>query len=137
MFEDPFTSKKRRKKSNNLFGECLTFGVHPTPEKKRDTRRAFTRTQKNEIWAQQNGNCAKCHDPLDPRAVEYDHKKGWADRGKTVVINGQALCSNCHKLKTHKQRLKEIDKKRKASKNKSESIFGGDLFGAPSKGLEF
>jgi nitrate/TMAO reductase-like tetraheme cytochrome c subunit len=93
------------------------FGNPFVTEKKRDSRRTFTRTQKNEIWAQQSGKCAKCHKKLDPRTVEYDHVKPWAARGKTVVVNGAALCSKCHKLKTHNTRLKKIDKKRKKPAN--------------------
>ena len=93
-------------------------------KKQRDKRRAFTKTQKNEIWAQQNGKCASCKKKLDPRTVEYDHKKGWADRGKTVVVNGQALCPHCHKLKTHKERLKKVEKKKKRKKEERFDPFG-------------
>jgi len=128
MFDDPFALKKSSS-TNDIFGGGI--GLSPKPKKKRDSRRSFTRTQKNEIWAQQNGKCAKCHSRLDPRTVEYDHKKGWADRGKTVITNGQALCANCHKIKTHKSRLKKVDKKRKTAKPKDP--FSGGLFGGSSR----
>jgi len=93
-------------------------------EPKRDKRRAFTRTQKNEIWAQQDGRCASAacgHSKLDPRTVEYDHKKGWAAKGKTKIKNGRALCANCHKLETHKKRLITVEKRPK--KKKTGTIF--------------
>jgi 5-methylcytosine-specific restriction endonuclease McrA len=127
MFDDPFSPKKQ-KKSISPFGNHL-FGA-PEPKKKRDTRRAFTRTQKNEILHQQNYKCAKCKNQLDLRATEFDHKKGWADGGKTVTVNGQALCANCHKIKTHKSRLKKTDVKPK-KKDEDNSWFGGagGLFG--------
>lgn len=106
-----------------------TFGIKPIKiepvrlfgeekKDKRDSRRTFSRTQKAEIWAQQNGKCAgtNCgHRKLDMRTVEYDHVKPWADRGRTIAQNGAALCPECHKLKTHKERLKKVDKKRKQS----------------------
>ena len=90
--------------------------------KKRDRRRTFTKTQKNEIWAQQDGKCAKCHKRLDPRTVEYHHGRSWSAGGKTLVKNGKALCSKCHKIEHHKKRLQKIEKKPKSSKNKN--IFG-------------
>lgn len=108
----------------NIWGE-------PTKKAGRDSRRTFTRTQKNEIWAQQNGKCAKCKNQLDPRATEYDHKKGWADKGQTVTVNGQALCANCHKKKTHKDRLKKIENKGK--KKESGGIFGRSIFDSPKR----
>lgn len=40
----------------------------------------------------------------------------WEDNGKTIVSNGQALCPTCHTLKTKKDRLRKIDKKRTSSK---------------------
>jgi hypothetical protein len=83
---------------------------------KRDKRRAFTQSQKNEIWAQQDGKCAgaSCnHHKLDPRTVEYDHKKPWSSGGRTITLNGRALCANCHKLETHKKRMKKIEKPKK------------------------
>ena len=77
----------------------------------RDTRRAFTLSQKHEILYQQNIKCAECHKPLDLRAVEYHHIKAWAAQGRTKTQNGAALCPTCHSLKTHKERLKKLDKK--------------------------
>ena len=83
---------------------------------KKDSRRAFTRTQKNEILYQQDNRCASAlckHKKLDPRAIEFDHKKPWAAGGRTITQNGRALCPECHKIITHKERLRKTDKKRK------------------------
>jgi len=90
----------------------LGFGTEP----KRDSRRTFTRTQKNEIWAQQNGKCARCHKPLDLRTVEYDHGRAWSAGGPTRVKNGRALCPECHKLKTHEETLKKVEKRKRKKK---------------------
>ena len=91
-------------------------------ERSKDSRRSFTKTQKNEIWERQNGRCAKCPKKLDTRTVEYDHIKPWADKGKTILENGEALCANCHKLKSHSDKLKKFNKKKKQSAEKN--IFG-------------
>jgi hypothetical protein len=82
----------------------------------RDTRRTFTQTQKLEILYQQNSKCAKCHEILDLRIVQYDHIKAWADQGRTITQNGAALHPNCHALKTHIERVKKIDKKELSTK---------------------
>lgn len=79
----------------------------------RDTRRAFTQTQKNEILARQKNKCVKCHEELDARATRFHHKVSWASGGRTTTKNEVALCSKCHDIVTHGQRLKQVDKKRK------------------------
>ena len=69
--------------------------------------------QKKEILYQQNSKCAECHEKLTPRATQFDHKKPWSSGGRTIVVNGRALCSKCHDIISHKQRLRTGDKKRK------------------------
>ena len=89
-------------------------------QSKRDPRRAFNLTQKHDILYQQDNKCARCHKKLDPRAIQFDHKKPWASGGRTITQNGRALCGECHDIVTHTQRLKKTDKKRK---KKSSSLF--------------
>jgi nitrate/TMAO reductase-like tetraheme cytochrome c subunit len=101
----------------------MAFGLFGPSDKGRDKRRTFTQTQKHEILHQQNYRCAICKKKLDPRAMDFDHKKAWADEGRTVIQNGRALCKNCHGRETHNQRLKKVDKPRK------EVICGSELFG--------
>lgn len=104
-----------------------SFAVPPKKRKaKRDSRRGFTTTQKNQILYQQNNRCAICHKKLDPRAIEFDHKKPWASGGRTVTVNGRALCPECHKIITHKARLTKVDKKRKKKQNQ-QSIFDAKI----------
>jgi nitrate/TMAO reductase-like tetraheme cytochrome c subunit len=111
----------RRKKASSPFGvpfklpkNTPLIGIGTTKPRK-DTRRAFTQTQKNDILHQQDSKCASSlchHKKLDPRTMEFDHKKPWASGGRTIAENGRALCPECHKIITHNQRLRKIDKKR-------------------------
>jgi len=141
--------KKKKQAEPNIFRTSLDFGLNPRKGKpknlfdigfgskvssktqtERDTRRSFSPTQRSELWAQQDGKCGNCHKSLDMRTVEYDHTKAWAAKGKTITENGAALCPQCHKLKTHKERLKKVDKKRVAS-DKVDSVadLNKNLFG--------
>jgi nitrate/TMAO reductase-like tetraheme cytochrome c subunit len=85
--------------------------LYPTQPKKY-TRRAFTATQKKQILAQQDFKCAKCHKKLGV-AYHFHHAKSWSSGGKTTVQNGRALCADCHEIISHKERLKQVDEKRK------------------------
>jgi 5-methylcytosine-specific restriction endonuclease McrA len=87
---------------------------------RRDTRRSFTSTQKKEILYQQDYKCARCHKKLDPRATHFHHAKPWSSGGRTITVNGRALCASCHEILTHKERLKKVDKRRK---KKPSSVF--------------
>jgi nitrate/TMAO reductase-like tetraheme cytochrome c subunit len=111
----------RRKKRSSVFDitpmrlpkNTLTApSLYPT-ETKKDTRRSFTSTQKKEILYQQDNKCARCHKKLDPRATHFHHAKPWASGGRTIVVNGRALCADCHEIISHKERLRQVDKKRK------------------------
>ena len=91
----------------------------------RDPRRTFTSSQKKDILYQQDNKCARCHKKLDPRAIQFDHKKPWAARGRTITKNGRALCGECHDIITHETRVKKVDKRKKRQEN---GIYGlGDL----------
>ncbi len=81
---------------------------------KKDIRRCFTPTQKKEILYQQDNKCGICHKELDPRATYFHHEKLWALGGITKIDNGQALCPYCHEISSHKQRLSQVDEKRKS-----------------------
>lgn len=122
-------NERKRKGRGNLMSPN-EFGLPTADEivgnkpkkknKERDRRRSFTKTQKNEILYQQDNKCARCHNKLDPRSTEFDHEKPWASGGRTVVVNGRALCANCHKVVSHETRLKKVDNKPKSTKKKKE-----------------
>ncbi|CAJ37310.1 HNH endonuclease [Methanocella arvoryzae] len=95
--------------------------------KERDTRRSFTASQKKQLQYQQGGKCAMCKKPLDPRDIEYDHKKAWADGGRTTIVNGRALCGSCHNKASHGQHLNKVEKKPKKPAKKSTSPFDVSL----------
>jgi 5-methylcytosine-specific restriction endonuclease McrA len=105
--------RKKNAIDDIIWGKGVNSPFQISQKPKRDSRRAFTRTQKNEILYQQDGKCAKCHKKLDPRAIEFDHKKPWASGGRTITQNGRALCPECHKIVTHAKRLRNTNKKRK------------------------
>ncbi|MFA6330358.1 MAG: HNH endonuclease [Candidatus Micrarchaeia archaeon] len=132
--------RKRKKGSKPRLG-ILDFKVDKMPsimdqpdvfnpikkEPERDPRRNFSQTQKNEIWDRQRGRCAGSHceqSTLLRSATHYDHIIPWEIGGRTIVSNGQALCTTCHSLKTHKDRLKKIDKKRKPRNQYELGIMG-------------
>lgn len=84
----------------------VTFPSLHSSEPKRDSRRSFSSTQKKEILYQQDSKCARCHKKLDPRATHFHHEKPWSSGGRTKVVNGRALCADCHEIISHKDRLK-------------------------------
>ena len=88
-------------------------------EKNRDKRRKFTRSQEKEIWDRQHGYCHKCEKKLRQTATHYHHIKPWSQGGKTIINNGQALCTDCHNRETNKNIVKKVELKSrtKASKN--------------------
>lgn len=110
------------------------FGL-PTPDeilgnkpkeksKKRDRRRSFTRTQKNEILYQQDNKCAVCHNKLDPRATEFDHEKPWASGGRTVIANDRAYVQTAIELLPIRLDLRKlIRKERQRRKRKISEIW--------------
>ena len=77
----------------------------------RDSRRSFTKSQKEAILYWQQYRCARCHYPLDNRAVKFHHKKHWSQGGRTTIKNGIALCSICHDIIHHEERIWMADYK--------------------------
>jgi ssDNA-binding Zn-finger/Zn-ribbon topoisomerase 1 len=78
-------------------GNAFDFSDKP----KRDSRRAFTETQKKAILHQQDYKCARCHKKLDLRATQFDHKKPWASGGPVLTFCKINLsrCKSIHPLK--------------------------------------
>lgn len=107
-----------------MFDDPLGLGMGSGP-KKRPKRGPVAKSQKNEVLARQKNKCANCGNNLDPRSTHFDHIREVYKGGKSKVSNLQALCANCHNIKTHRDRLKRTEKNR-STKRKKPSLFGGD-----------
>ena len=66
-------------------------------EKKHLNLRAFPEKIKQLVYERQKGQCQRCKKKFDYNQMEGDHKKQWADGGKTILENCLMLCRNCHK----------------------------------------
>lgn len=62
--------------------------------------RAFTQSQKEQMYETQKGICPGCGKHFELCEMEADHKKPWSQGGKTEVANGQMLCSDCNRKKS-------------------------------------
>ena len=65
-------------------------------------RHAFSNSVKENILEKQHHKCASCNRLLN--VVEYHHKDG--NRSNNKESNCQALCPNCHAIKTHSKRIR-------------------------------
>ena len=68
--------------------------------KKREERRDFPDTIKERVLKKQNHRCANCKRLLN--VVDWDHKN--RKRCDNSESNCQALCPNCHAIKTRTRR---------------------------------
>ena len=103
---------------------------------RKDKRRNFTQSQKTEILLQQGHACARCGKDLrDPRIAKFDHIDPWADGGRTVVSNGQALCADCHSIKDHDDRFERVEPQERGYPQGPDprDIFGFNPFGPEPK----
>lgn len=69
-------------------------------------RRLFTTEQRTYIFDRADGLCEKCSDILGDN-WEADHIVRYTDGGLTTVSNAQALCKQCHILKTRVENILE------------------------------
>jgi len=150
------TTKKKKKKQDNIFGGSLDLGLGPkrgrtrnpldigigfgsAKEKPEYERVPVTAEQKKAVLFRQKDKCAwpncRVHFHRDGVPPHFDHIKRVDKGGRSSISNIQALCPNHHQLKTHKENLKEVEKTRKKAKKKDNGgLFGGGtLFGPPPK----
>ncbi len=62
--------------------------------------RAFTQSQKEQMYEAQGGICPGCHEHFEIEEMEADHRKPWSQGGKTEIENGMMLCRDCNRKKS-------------------------------------
>lgn len=65
------------------------------------TRRFFSKSEKNELYAMADGHCQECGIELE-RGWHADHVLPYSEGGPTWVGNGAALCPTCNHKKGNK-----------------------------------
>jgi len=81
-------------------------------------RKGFSSSQKVEIITRQNNKCKRCKTPFNKnRRPHFDHKD--ENRNNNKTSNGQALCANCHDVKS----LHETKRRNKNSEPKTDLDF--------------
>ncbi len=61
--------------------------------------RAFTQSQKRQLYEKQKGICPVCKKHFDISKMEADHITPWHEGGKTELKNGQMLCKEDNRRK--------------------------------------
>ena len=64
--------------------------------------RAFTKSQKREVFEKQKGKCPMCKETFAIEEMEGDHITPWHEGGKTDTENCQMLCKECNRRKSGK-----------------------------------
>lgn len=64
--------------------------------------RAFSNSQKREIYEKQGGFCRECKMPFEIEEMEADHFTAWHKGGKTSCENCHMLCRECNRRKSGK-----------------------------------
>jgi len=106
------------------FNLTPNMGLWGNKLNRKPKRQPVSTSQKNEVLARQKNRCAKCHKLLDMRAKHLDHKKEVYKGGKSTISNLQYLCAICHNIKTHKDKLKKVEKRRITPKKQNYGILG-------------
>ena len=68
----------------------------------KDQNRIFTPDQRAVIYRRGNGVCAECGIAVSEDNFEADHIKPWSKGGRTIIANGQILCSHCNHTKSNR-----------------------------------
>jgi len=98
--------------------------------KGRSTKVKVAKSMQNQVLARQKNHCNRCKNMLDMRAVEFDHIKEVQHGGGIghKLANIQAICRNCHGIKTNKTQVKKTIARREKKEKRS---FDDDLLGDP------
>lgn len=80
-------------------------GIYPyvlTRDQRNLSIRAFTDSQKQKVYEQQNGICVICKEKFDISEMEGDHITPWSEGGHTNLENLQMLCRDDNRRKSSK-----------------------------------
>lgn len=70
--------------------------------KPKDSKRLFSRTEKETLWWLVRGRCQRCETDCDLDACHADHIEPHSRGGITTIENGQILCGDCNRKKGNK-----------------------------------
>jgi len=93
----------------------------------RKRRKYISKADEDKLLEKQKWKCARCGKILRPGRYHIDHKKPLALGGSNSIRNLQALCPDCHHIKTKEDKKKIA----RAKKQEKEDIF--DLSVSSSK----
>jgi len=116
----------------DILGNKITHDIYGRPLSKPNRREPVSKSQKNEALARQKNKCMRCKKLLDMRAMHFDHIKEIYKGGKSRIKNLQALCANCHNVKTHEEKLHKVEKRRRTA-NSSTNYFINPITGKKEK----
>ena len=84
----------------------MEAGMEGEPSK---PRRSWGAPEQKIVGARQSWRCAHCGCLL-PACYEVDHKTPlWEDGRDCIDTNAEALCNNCHGIKTQKESIRRRD----------------------------
>lgn len=83
------------RQANHFVRELIREGINT-----KKPRRGFSETIKSGVLILQNNRCNYCQRVLD--VINFDHIDG--NRANNSYFNCQALCPNCHAMKTRRKR---------------------------------
>ncbi|MCE2615054.1 MAG: HNH endonuclease [Nitrosopumilus sp. (ex Thoosa mismalolli)] len=93
-------------------------------------RKNFSQSQKIEIITEQDNRCADCRKKFNKtKKPVFDHINGKSEDNR--IENGQALCADCHDLKSREENTQRNNKK-----DNSNDPFDMGNFRFDSKGFD-
>jgi 5-methylcytosine-specific restriction endonuclease McrA len=95
-------------KLGRTYGDMASDG-QLTVTIRRDDRRYFRESEKNDTLSRQDNKCLYCSKELNITSKEFDHLIPWTYGGNTCAINCIALCPKCHSRKTNDDRFRVVE----------------------------
>jgi hypothetical protein len=108
--DEVFVFRSISENASEVFGIAILFLIILSviaikikkSKKKSKERKVFSQYVQQSVLRKQDHKCAHCKRLLN--VVDYDHKNG--DRSDNRESNCQALCPNCHAVKTRREKNK-------------------------------